>query len=451
MNGTDVSRRALLAALSGSALSAAAGCLSSDSDDAPSDTEADDSMASETEADGSAESDDEATGTDDEEPRPSSDDQSATDGATVDAGWPTTHQNAQRNPVLPDRSGPQSEPVRRWAVELPADDDRLVEHAVEPVVRDGRVFAQTIDGECLALDADSGDRLWTRSVPRDGLATSAVTPVATDDAVVVASYGLQALDAADGSERWQVPLDGTLHNQTIAGDLLVASDLNAVVAVDATSGEVQWRVDELQDPTFPAVDEAGEHVLTVDHFDEAVVCLDAATGDERWRHEPETQDGADFLTLADGTAYVASPLGGTLTAFDVPSGDVQGTAELTLPDESAVTDDVAYVPTGFEDQRLTALDPTELSEQPDRSLDAAIVGPPVVTSDAILGWQAGDVTGSAADETGMATDQTSIVALDRSSGEKRWTVDLESPVEGFAVTEDTVVCYSDGEIVALEA
>ncbi|MFB6164303.1 MAG: PQQ-binding-like beta-propeller repeat protein [Haloarculaceae archaeon] len=175
-----------------------------------------------------------------------------------------------------------------------------------------------------------------------------------------------------------------------------------VHAVDAATGAVDWSRDLGGTNAFRGTAVAGDTVLQP--VGGAVVALDAATGDERWRTSADLDTG---VTVADGAAYVAGrgydgPT--TLYALDLATGEARWTHDLPGgrgagigASQPAVVDGTVYVAHGAL-AALAAADGTELWTA---SYDSGVAGAPtVVDGTAYLGGGRGTVRAvSAADGT----------------------------------------------------
>lgn len=110
---------------------------------------------------------------------------------------------------------------------------------------DRRVYAGTITGELLCLDASSGNVLWTFALPdnrlRKGIRS---TPASWKDFVLFGADdgNLYALDGTTGALRWKLRVDGAvIAPPVVAGNAAFVGTLNGTLyAVDAGNGSVLW-------------------------------------------------------------------------------------------------------------------------------------------------------------------------------------------------------------------
>lgn len=191
---------------------------------------------------------------------------------------------------------------------------------------------------------------------------------------------------------------------------------------------VAWRfTDHLSSRKAPVVADGD---LYVGSFDEsaAFVCLDPATGDERWR--TDLGEGGD-VRFPDSAAAVAGDLviagfGERLFAFDRESGDVRWqTGFEEEVNATVVADGTGYVTT--RGGSVVAFDPKSGDEAWRRDVGQWCPGPVAVAGETVYAV------------ANRADDEGSLVALDAAAGSERWRYASQQRLAGApAVTEGTV-------------
>lgn len=236
-------------------------------------------------------------------------------------------------------------------------------------VVDGTVYLRTSDdsSEIHALDAEHGALQWTNDeVPVDG------TPAVAGDTVYVGGEQLTALDAGDGSVRWVQEFEVESHDGSITvssptvvyGRVYVVVD-GTIYALDATDGTIDWRratvdVDISRDyeeerdirtlsfDTNP-VPITNELVYAGTDGGEAVVALDAMTGDTRWTTVPIVPLVGP-LTASETRVYGRDWAAPHIFRFDAETGTgdggVGGAMQVGVSDEYSVSFDDRFVCVG---------------------------------------------------------------------------------------------------------
>lgn len=137
-------------------------------------------------------------------------------------------------------------PARAWTVTIPGNTkkERL---AAAPVIAAGRVYVMDTTATVHAFAADTGARVWQTETVTDKENRNARFGggVSFDDGVLYATNGLGdvvALDAATGTVKWRVKPGGPLRGApTVAnGALYVLSQDNQLFALSESDGSVQW-------------------------------------------------------------------------------------------------------------------------------------------------------------------------------------------------------------------
>lgn len=178
-----------------------------------------------------------------------------------------------------------SDGTERWRQEL-APTEGFVAVFGEPALADGVVYTTATvnggpstdsDGLVLAIDRESGQRLWERSLGAGAIAA----PVVHDGTVYAAAKNgrLVALSAADGSLRWEQTVEGDVYTTPVTdGDRVVALAGGALSAVDAASGERRWRT-PIGDVLINGLATTGETVYVGGN---QVRAIDPTDGSVRW-------------------------------------------------------------------------------------------------------------------------------------------------------------------------
>ena len=240
-----------------------------------------------------------------------------------------------------------------WAAEEPYPYG--AEFAV--TVANGKLYAPGESGEFYAMNASTGDVLWSISVGMGGESPPAVldgvvyltavnTAYALDEATGEEnwSYGtemypavdhpavvvdgvyyfapdtnLYALDVTTGHMNWRYVADDLITDAPVAaeGMVYVRAESGVLHAVDAGSGSLAWSWENtdsaLRSPT------ALNGFLIAESADGNLRVLVAATGEEVWSFSKGYFDGVPSYTVADGVLYVGA-LDGSVYAFAVPQG-----------------------------------------------------------------------------------------------------------------------------------
>lgn len=135
-----------------------------------------------------------------------------------------------------------------WSTSIGDGDGRRVRITADPVVGGGRIYALD-SGARVSAVAPSGEVLWSANLTppneREGESTGGGITYADETLFVSLGFGrLVALDAQNGSVRWEQKLNATgSGSPTVRGNLvyLVAGD-DTGWAVDRRDGKIAWQV-----------------------------------------------------------------------------------------------------------------------------------------------------------------------------------------------------------------
>ncbi|WP_435118682.1 PQQ-binding-like beta-propeller repeat protein [Halolamina sp. C58] len=159
-------------------------------------------------------------------------------GSDESTEWPVRNYDRYGTASVPDAAVPRSEPGERFSTPLDGTPRE------RPIVAGGRVFQPTWAG-IEALNAESGEKLWTYPEGSDEGASFYPSPAVHDGTAYVGTEsGFVALDTEDGEERWRVETDGRVTASPVPGPewdaLYVGTGYGEVLRV-APDGDVEWR------------------------------------------------------------------------------------------------------------------------------------------------------------------------------------------------------------------
>jgi outer membrane protein assembly factor BamB len=170
-----------------------------------------------------------------------------------------------------------------------------------PVVAEGIVLAADAAGHCCAFGAARGGLQWSADLDGERLEGA---PVAVDGTAYVPGHGgiVHALGLDDGKERWPAVAGTRPPALALAGDTLLASCGERLLAIDRRSGERGWR--------RRAAGAAGTGIAAADGAvvssgERSVCCAAIADGELRWTRPLARTAGAPVI--AGDLVLLASP------------------------------------------------------------------------------------------------------------------------------------------------
>ncbi|WP_157981837.1 outer membrane protein assembly factor BamB [Aliidiomarina soli] len=283
-----------------------------------------------------------------------------------------------------------------------------------PVYDDGVVFAAERHGNVVALNADNGRRLWR-----------------------------QNLTPATGFSLWRLfrkgPPAKLAGGLTLDGDTLyVGNESGMLYAINKDNGEIQWQSQlEGEVISAPAV---GEGYVVLHLGNGMVVGLNAADGEEQWRHEEEVP----ALTLRGSSSPVIS-------AGGVILGTNNGRAAvLVLESGQMAWDERVATPSGGSDlERIVDIDATPVVRGDQvymLAFNGELVALQLRTGEVVWrrdyqGHRTPQVAGS---RIFLTTSESHVVAVDRLSGNERWRL---ADLYGRSLTEPAVL---SGQLVVAD-
>jgi outer membrane protein assembly factor BamB len=207
----------------------------------------------------------------------------------------------------------------RWQYERETPEGFTIHGYAAPRMRDGVVYAGFSDGYLTALQADTGDLLWSRSLAAasDQFVDVDATPIIQSDRIIAASFsgGVYALRPKDGDVLWHVLLDGTSALAMGATNFYAVSPRDGLAAI-SLQGNVLWRqgLPDAGDLTVPV--EVGPY-LVFSGSREGLFVVDRRRGQLLQIFDPGRGMCAAPTVDQDGKALYVLANSGVLYALDL--------------------------------------------------------------------------------------------------------------------------------------
>lgn len=206
-----------------------------------------------------------------------------------------------------------------WDFDLPDGRGIYPDRGAMALSEDGHLYAATLGGFVVALDAIRGTRQWETRV--NGTVYGGVT-VAGENLLVPCGQSVCVLDRATGVSRQTLPVGGRLDTApAVLGEMaVVCSDDSSVYAFDLATGEPLWT--RAADGPFDAAPLCKEDAVYTATMAGTVYRLDAATGEIVWQRSVTSKpvavtpalssDGLLFVTADDGFVHIVDSTSGNL-------------------------------------------------------------------------------------------------------------------------------------------
>jgi eukaryotic-like serine/threonine-protein kinase len=264
------------------------------------------------------------------------------------------------------------------------------------------------------------------------------SPTVADGTVYVGSddNNVYALDAETGDEQWRFETGLSIEYSSPAvanGTVYVGSWDGNVYALDAESGDELWRFEVIDlARSSPAV---ADGTVYTGSFDGTVYALDAETGEELWRFQTGDRMSSS-PAVVDGTIYVGS-FDNNVYALDAETGEELWRFQTGFWIESspAVANGIVYI--GSDDNHAYALDAETGEELWRFETDDVVTSSPAVADGTVY----------------VGSHDDNVYALDAESGDELWRFQTGASVlSSPAVADGTVYVGSlDDNIYALDA
>ena len=153
------------------------------------------------------------------------------------------------------------------------------------------------------------------------------SPVVWDGTVFfgAADERLYAVDASTGEIRWRIPMEGDDALLTVAEGTVYVSADSYLHAVDPDTGDIHWSYPT--GPVYYSYPTVSEGVVYIGGWSGRVYAIDGTTGELRWEYEEEAAAFRSSPVVDQGSVYISST-SGTLYAFDATTGEVLWEAQV---------------------------------------------------------------------------------------------------------------------------
>jgi outer membrane protein assembly factor BamB len=309
----------------------------------------------------------------------------------------------------------------------------------DPVVANGKVYAGSGDtGDYIwALDAGTGEVLWT--YPTDGSAWH--TPAVANGVVYAAdAVAFYALDAGSGALLWKFkPPEYYPENSPVVseGSVYLTNDAGTIYALSAATGALLWQsatgIYQLHQPAV------ANHVLYTYSESGNLYALNAGTGAVIWQYATGSRHMSS-PSVVNGRLYIESGDTGCLYALDASTGtpiwQFQDGFDYVVGSTPSVANGVVYglVSDGYSD----AIDAVDANTG--TLIWQAYTGP---------SWGGGSMT-LANGVLYVDPHDYTLRALDAATGMSLWTYSLPDSSDGSPAIADGRV-YVAGSFAGLYA
>ncbi|MCH9765002.1 MAG: PQQ-binding-like beta-propeller repeat protein [Alphaproteobacteria bacterium] len=207
-----------------------------------------------------------------------------------------------------------------------------------PTAAGGKVFVVTIDGRFHCLSGIDGTEVWSvRGLPQTASLILNVSPAVDGDLVIVPypSGDLVAIKVSDGTPVWSENLSRTRSTSQLAslsdaarpaidgGTVFAVGHAGRMIATQASSGERLW---SLNVPGTQTPWVAGDNVFVVDTAGQ-LLAISRGAGKIKWTTKLPGSSTWSGPTLAGGTLWLASNKG-QLVGVDAATGRVSSQQNL---------------------------------------------------------------------------------------------------------------------------
>jgi outer membrane protein assembly factor BamB len=320
-------------------------------------------------------------------------------GMTVDTDGQTIYlANAAHVYALNSANG-----TEKWRYPSKAE-NKLAFYAPPALTGDGQLIAGAYNNQLYSLNRENGAQNWVFSQVAHDYYYFVAGPSASEEQIYAPSTdkNLYAVNSS-GALQWQFAAEDALWGTpaTDGKNIYLASMDHRLYALDATTGQVVWKTDELGGSMAGTPTLSPQGVLYVGTFNSEVIALNATDGEILWRMK------------AKGWVWTGPLLQDDVLYF----GDLAGSMFA-----------------------ISAKDGKELwSLQPDDAQKNGISGRPVILGDTIY----------------FATRGGALYAVDVANGSLRWSKAIGGQLYADLATVDEMILLAsvktDAILIALDA
>ena len=376
----------------------------------------------------------------------------------ANADWPQLNGNSSH---AIGHVAAASQLARIWSTSIGAGNSSNGRIVSPPIAAKGRVFTLDAGATVSAVDASSGNRVWSVNLTPDGENTidGFGGGLATSDDRVYVSNGfgeLNALSAGSGEVIWTASLGAPSRAAPAlsSGRVFAVTRDNRVIAVDAQTGEVLWSeqgLDQVAGILGGASPVASPQLVVAPFSSGELNAYAAGSGRLGWADDLTGSRGSTGLAvlndvtgdpvISDGVVYAASQ-SGRFVAVDVRSGERLWTRDIGGVQPPYVAGETIFYVSGagtlvaIEKSSGDVIWATELGEyrDPDRREEAITWAGPVLAGGRLL----------------LTSDLGKLISVNPMDGALLGEVDLpDAATNGPIVAGGTVfILTDDGDLVA---
>lgn len=267
-----------------------------------------------------------------------------------------------------------------------------------PVIIDGVLYASSWSGDIIALDVETGNRLWQTKIGD----LSMSTPLVVEDIIFVGSNnGLYSISAKDGKILWKNELRAVTSTPAYHNDIVFCgSHDDKVYAFDSRDGDLIWSVET--DGEIYSSPTIADGLVLIGSNDNNLYAIDYNNGEIKWTYE--TEGIIDTKPFVCNNRVFFGSWDNNLYALELKTGKLIWKYKTGWGIESSpiIYDDILYF--GSNDNNLYALNPTNGEKIWSFTAGSAIHSSPTVYGEYVF----------------FGCDDGRLYAVEKTSGEIAW-------------------------------